>query len=334
MEKTRVIIDCDTGIDDAIAFVLAAHSEKLDILGVTTVAGNVSLENTTRNTCNVLHYLGRDDIKIAAGAEKPLERPLMKASGVHGTNGLRGWSFDHDYSDNLLKDVKAWDYIASIISSIDEKISIVALGPLTNIAILLDKYPEVKDKIERIIFMGTSYHSGNPSPVATFNVLVDPEAFRKVVFSGVDFVSCPLETVREVIVTDEIKEKASSIDTKGGKFVSSLLSSYGITNIKKEEKIDTDGEEWISQERIDNVAKRGQGLPDPMTMAYAINPSIFSGNWYYCDVECKGELTLGMTLVDINDYYMKKKEERNIFFLEKVDKEKFIDMLFSAMESF
>ena len=210
----------------------------------------------------------------------------------------------------------------------------VALGPLTNIAILLEKHPEVKDKIDRIIFMGTSYHCGNPSPVATFNVLVDPEAFRKVAFSGISFISCPLETVRKVLVTDEIKNKVASTDTKGGKMVSTLLSTYGITNIKSNEHIDKEGEEPISRERIESVAKKGQGLPDLMTMAYAIDPSIFQGNLYYCDVECKGELTLGMTLVDMNDYYMKKEQERNLFFLENVDKDRFLDMFYNALESY
>ena len=195
MSKIPVIIDCDTGIDDAMALVVACASDNLDIRAVTTVGGNVSLENTTRNTLNVLHLLGFSHVPVAKGADKPLQRPLMKASRVHGVSGLRGYEFAENYTDNLV-DLPAWDLMRQVLMSSEEKVTIIALAPVTNLAILLQKYPEVKGRIDKIAFMGTSYHCGNPTVLSTFNVMVDPEAFQVLLDSGVDVYACPLTPPR------------------------------------------------------------------------------------------------------------------------------------------
>lgn len=332
MKKTPVIIDCDTGLDDAIALALGAHSDKLNILAVTTTAGNSSLDNTTRNTLNVLNALGREDIPVAVGQDRPLERPLMKASGVHGTNGLRGVEFKENYSGNLVKNISSWDYMYKTIKEYKEKVTIVALAPLTNVALLLIKHPDIKERIKEIVFMGTSFHTGNPTSVATFNVLVDPEAFRLVAFSGVRLVSCPLETVREATLCQDDIKYISSLNTPSAKLVSALLSGYGLQNIREDEIISSEGEEELSEERIERAKMCGVGLPDPLTLGYVIAPDLFNGHLYYCDVECKGELTTGMTLIDMEDYYLKKEEERNLFFLDEVDNRGFINLFIKELE--
>ncbi|MBO4394410.1 MAG: nucleoside hydrolase, partial [Spirochaetales bacterium] len=300
-DKRPIIIDCDTGIDDAVALIILLAADNLDIRGITTVSGNASVENTTRNTCNVCHFLGRDDIRIAAGAEKPLVRKPLKASGVHGLSGLRGVSFESDYNDNLVEE-KAWDFMAGILRSSERKVTVLALGPVTNIAILLEKYPDVKEKIDELVFMGTSYHCGNPTAVSTFNVLVDPEAFRKVIFSGLRFVACPLETVNSLSMPrNEVLALADESNYAGTLF-RQLIGGYGLANAK--ENIPEDCEEKITSARIEKARRSGVVFPDPLTAAYLIEPGLFTSRKYYCDVECSGELTTGMTLIDKNDYYM------------------------------
>ena len=329
----KVIIDCDTGIDDALALTLALSSDKLDILGITTVTGNVDCENTTRNTCNVCHFLGRDDIRVAKGASKPLEREPFRASGVHGVTGLRGWSFDRDYKDNLVKD-DAIEFMNRTISESSSKVTIIAIGPLTNTALLFRKYPEVKQNIERIVFMGTSYHCGNPTSLATFNVLADPEAFREVIFSGVEFVSCPLDVTRTAVFREEDIEKLKQIDSKVAEFCVSIMSNYGIAFIGKEEKISSQNEEVITPERIANSKAEGITMHDPATVAYVIAPELFTTSRYYCDVECRGELTTGFTLIDKNNYYRKSEAERNLTLIESIDRERFVELFIEAVKRY
>ena len=331
---TPVIIDCDTGIDDAMALVLACSSKVLDIVGITTVAGNVDCDNTTRNTCNLLHFLGRDDIRVAKGATKPLERKSLKASGVHGITGLRGYTFEEDYTDSLLQDMTAWDFQRQLLMEAKTKTTIIAIGPVTNIAILLETYPEVKDKIEKIVFMGTSYHTGNPTPISTFNVLVDPEAFRKVIFSGVPFYSCPLEVTKQATIKKDEYKQIANMPGKVADFVAKIMSGYGLVGMKADEKISEEGEEVISQARIEQSKRDDIDMHDPATVAYVINPELFTKSLYYCDVECKGELTTGFTLIDKADYYGKKDEERNLHLLESIDREGFVSLFIQSISDY
>ncbi len=332
--KTPVIIDCDTGIDDAMALVLACSSKALDIVGVTTAAGNVDCDNTTRNTCNLLHLLGRDDIRVAKGATKPLERKSLKASGVHGVSGLRGYTFEEDYTGSLLQGTNAWDFQREILMGSKTKVTIIAIGPVTNLAILLDTYPEVKDKIEKIVFMGTAYHTGNPTPISTFNVLVDPEAFRKVIFSGVPFYACPLEVTKEATVRRSEFEQIARMPGKVADFVAKIMSGYGLAGMKADEKISGEGEEVITQARIEQSRRGDIQMHDPATVAYVIEPELFTEAHYYCDVECKGELTTGFTLIDKADYYGKKDEERNLHLLESIDREGFVSLFKRAISAY
>ena len=173
MDKIPVIIDCDTGIDDMISFVLTLASKQLDIRGVTTVAGNVSLPHTTYNTVNGLAFMGRSEVLVAAGEAAPLERPYRDASEIHGDSGLGAFSFENpvDYGPVETGGV---EFLYEKLMESEEKITILALAPLTNIAKLFLKHPDCKEKIDKIVFMGGSIFSGNPTPVATFNVWVDP----------------------------------------------------------------------------------------------------------------------------------------------------------------
>lgn len=334
MEKKLVFIDCDTGIDDAMAIALALASDNIEVIGVSTTCGNVSLENTTRNTCNVLNYLGRSDIKVAVGADKPLKKTLMKASGVHGLTGLRGWNFEEDYKENLVEE-KAWDYMAKTILSSPRKVTISALAPVTNIALMLRKYPEVKENIESIVFMGTSWHDGNPTPITTFNVLVDPEAFREVIHSGVKVVAAPLDTLRHgAIIHNSEVDELKGIGNKASVFVYSILTSSGVANIGKDEIIGSENEEMISQARIERCRNEEYSLLDPAAMALIVKPELFVLRHYYCDVECCGELTTGFTIIDKKNFYGKGEEEKNLWFAEEMDRDGFIELYLSAIRSY
>ena len=334
MIRKKVMIDCDTGIDDAVALVMAwGLRERLELLGVTTVAGNVGIENTTKNTLNVLNLIGAGEIPVARGAKKPIEREALKASGVHGVSGLRGYLFEEDSREALVEE-PAWDFMYRVISGSPQKVTLIAVGPTTNIAILFQKYPDVKQKVEKVVFMGTAWHDGNPTSLATFNVLVDPEAFRSLLSSGVDIYACPLETTRKAYITPEEIGQIGTFGNRAGQLVSRILSSYGVQHIEEGEVIDKQGEEEISENRISReAAQKNRALHDPAVVAYTAFPELFSVEKYYCDVECKGELTTGFTLIDKRDYYGKSMEERNLFLMETVDRERFIEELYRAIRN-
>ena len=320
MNRKPVILDVDTGIDDAMALVIACAADNLDIKGVTTVAVNVELEHTTRNTLNVLKLLGRGDIPVAAGADKPLARPLAKASYVHGATGLRGYDFPEDTKDALCEE-PAWDFMRRILMESEEKGILCALGPVTNLAILLERYPEVKPHIDRVIFMGTSYHAGNPGPVQTFNVMVDPEAFRKVIHSGVPFYAVPLDTTRKAYLTAEEKEEIKTMTGPAADLVKGVLFSYGAAFVGADENLE-DGQE-VSTTTGNKEREGGKTcLHDPSTVAFLTAPELFTvAGPYYCDVECKGELTSGFTLIDKEDWYCKDEDEKHFYFVDSVNRE-------------
>lgn len=306
--EVPVIIDVDTGIDDIIALSAALKSEKLHVLGITTVAGNQSLDMTTRNTLNALTLMGREDIPVAAGASKPLERPLRDAGHIHGDNGLGGYRFPVEGRKKPVA-APAWDFIRTLLLSAPEPVTIIALAPLTNIAILLRDFPEVKGRIERIVFMGGSIRAGNPTPVATFNVLCDPEAARFVLKAGVPFTMCSLECTRTSFLTPQDLAEVRSIRNPVAEMVGTVTDFYRTR---------------CAAERIHLLHPDSLAIHDLCTIAAVTHPGLFEGERYYADVETKGELTTGFTLVDYENNLKKRDEERNVLFLVRVEREPFV----------
>lgn len=319
MNRTPILIDCDTGIDDLISFVLTLSSDRLDIRGVTTVAGNVSLKHTTYNTLNGLALMGRGDIPVAAGESAPLERPYRDASQIHGDSGLGGFTFENPVDYGPIE-LTAVEFLYERLMKSEEKITILALAPLTNIAKLLLAHPDCREKIDRIVFMGGSIFSGNPTPVATFNVWVDPEAARIVMKSGVPFHMCPLDTTREAYLTEEELEPIGAMEHNPvAAMVYSLCSFY-----------------WNREKKNVNGKKRFKGLciHDLCTAAYVTNPELFETVKYYGDVETKGELTEGFTMIDYEDILHKTEEEKNIVYIRSVDRAGVMKVFFEALESY
>jgi inosine-uridine nucleoside N-ribohydrolase len=315
MKKIPVIIDCDTGIDDMISFVLAFSSEALDIKGITTVAGNQTLELTTYNTLNGLSLLGREDILLAKGEAKPSVRPLEDAGYIHGDSGLGTYRFEKP-TDKKPLEQHAVDFMKDILMKSEDPVVILALAPLTNIDLLFKKYPECKDKIDKIVFMGGSIRTGNPTPVSTFNILVDPEAAKDVLKSGVPFHMCPLDTTKDGYITGEEIEQIGAIKNPVAQMTYDLCKFYE-NNVNNS----------------NNAKKRFKGLciHDLVTAAYVTNPELFTTKKYYGDVETKGELTTGFTMIDYEDILKKSVEEKNIEFIDTIDREGFMRVFFEAL---
>ncbi len=190
MTKRPIIIDTDPGIDDAVALAIALFSEKLDVKLLTTVAGNVGLDNVTDNLLKILDYVEKD-IPVAMGAEEPLLKEMSDASSVHGLSGMEGFEFDPPSKRSLL-DEHAITAMRRVILASDEPVTLVPIGPLTNIALLLKVYPEVKQNIKDIVLMGGSVTRGNKGVMAEFNIYFDPDAAKIVFMSGLPIVMAGL----------------------------------------------------------------------------------------------------------------------------------------------
>lgn len=318
MKKIPIIIDCDTGIDDMISFALTLSSEKLNILGITTVAGNQTVENTTRNTLNGLTLMGREDIPVAKGESKPLERPLRNAGYIHGETGLGRYHFPVESKKEVVSE-SAEIFISSILNTQTEKVVILALAPLTNIAKLIQDYPNCIDKIDKIVFMGGAIRTGNPTPVATFNVLADPEAAKIVMNSGIPFHMCPLDTTRELYLTDEQIDMLGTFNNPVADMNKQLCRYY-------KNQVDL----------YNQASTRFKGLciHDLCAAAYVTNPELFTTSRYQGDVETDGELTSGFTVIDYEDIRMTPEEKKNITFIDSVDRNAVLKLYFDALTTF
>jgi inosine-uridine nucleoside N-ribohydrolase len=199
----RLIIDTDPGVDDAFALALACASPDVDLLAVTTVAGNIGIEHTTRNALSVLALYGREDVPVAAGAHRPFSRPV-RGDSAHGVDGLGGHAANLPQSTATVDPRDAVTLLKDTLDAADEPVTLVAIGPMTNVALLLAAHPGVKPKIERLVIMGGGIEGGNITPSAEFNVWVDPEAARRVlVEEDVPVTLVPLDVTMRVAVGDE-----------------------------------------------------------------------------------------------------------------------------------
>jgi inosine-uridine nucleoside N-ribohydrolase len=217
---TPVLLDCDPGHDDAIALLLALASPELELLGVTTVAGNQTLEKTTANAIRVLDFVGRDDVAVAAGAERPLVREQRVASNVHGETGLDGPDLPPPQRDPVEED--AVDFLAQKIRERNGAVTLVPTGPLTNVALLLALHPDARP--ERIVLMGGAIAEGNVTPAAEFNIWADPEAAARVFTSGIDLTMVGLDVTHRALFTKAHEERLRG---SVGEMVGALLEFYG-----------------------------------------------------------------------------------------------------------
>jgi non-specific riboncleoside hydrolase len=280
MSGKPIIIDTDPGIDDAIAIAFALYNPELDVKLISTVAGNVGVEATTLNALKLLTYFGKN-VPVAKGSAEPLIRPFEDASDIHGKTGMEGFDFPEPNQDLLLKE-NAVDAMRNVLMSSSEPVTLVTIGPLTNIALLLKTYPEVKDKIEEIVLMGGSLNRGNKGVMAEFNIYVDPEAAKIVLASGLKITMATLDAGLGSVVPPE---ETARIDTMGkvGHMAHDLFQRYRKRSF-------------------------GTGLKmyDPTAIACLVRPDIFEMQDTYVDVEVAGELTAGCTVADLKGYLKKE----------------------------
>ncbi len=299
-----IILDCDPGHDDAIALILALASPELELKAVTTSTGNQTPDKTLRNALRILTLLQRSDIPVAGGAVKPLMRELIIADNVHGESGLDGP--DLPEPNFAPQTCNAVELIAQTLRASQQPVTVVATGPLTNIALLLTSHPELHAKISRIVIMGGAAMLGNWTPAAEFNIYVDPEAAEIVFQSGLPIVMAGLDVTHRAQIMSEDIERFRHLGNPVADVVADLLDFF--MEYHKQEK-------WGFQ---------GAPLHDPCTIAWLIKPEIFTCVDRWVGVETQGKYTQGMTVVD---YYSLTANQPNTTVMMDVDRQAFVDLL-------
>jgi len=274
-----IIIDTDPGQDDAIAILLALASPELDVLGLTTVAGNVPLALTSRNARIVLELASRRDIPVYVGADRPLVRALVTAEFVHGKTGLDGPVLPEPTM--LLADGHAVDFIIKTVMEREPgTVTLCPLGPLTNIALALAKEPQIAARIQQIVLMGGGcFEGGNITPAAEFNFYVDPQAAAQVFQSGIPITMAPLDVTHQALTTRKRVAALRDLGTPIGETVAQWMEFF--------ERFD---EQKYGQE--------GGPLHDPCVIAWLLKPELFTGRHCHVAIETQSELTMGMSVVD------------------------------------
>ena len=308
----KIILDCDPGHDDALALTMAVASPKIDLLAVTTSAGNQTPDKTLNNAMRMLTLLHREDIPVAQGNQTPLVKPLETAPEVHGKTGLDG--ADLPDPDFQVQTIPAIDLIAKVLRESNEKVTLVVTGPMTNAALFLRVYPDLaREKIDQIVFMGGAMGLGNWRPSVEFNIFVDPEAAKIVMNFGIPLVMAPLNVTHQAqIMKDEI-DQIGEIDNPVGK------AFYGLLNFFEQYH---ENPKW---------GFKGAPLHDPCTIAWLIDPTMFKSDKMNVDVETQGELTRGEMVCD---YYTLTDKPKNTEVLLSIDREKFIDLIMASIKSF
>ena len=222
-----VILDCDPGHDDALAILLAAANPRVDLLAITTVAGNQTLEKTTLNARRVASMAGLTDVPIAAGCDRPLSGELQIADDVHGASGLDGPRFGPPTVPESAE--HAVSLIRRLLLDHSEPVTLIPTGPLTNIATVLRDHPQVRPRIREIVFMGGSTERGNVTPYAEFNVFADPEAADLVLRSGLPVIMCGLNITHQALVTPAVLDRLRALDSDLARMCIDLMTFFGST---------------------------------------------------------------------------------------------------------
>lgn len=297
-----IIIDTDPGQDDAIAILLALASPELEVLGITAVAGNVPLPLTELNARKICELAGKPDTKVFAGASQPLVRKLVTAENVHGKTGLDGPDLPAPKME--LQQQHAVDFIVETCMA--QEVTICALGPLTNIALALDKAPEITKNIKEIVLMGGGlFEGGNITPAAEFNIYVDPQAADAVFRCGVPIVVFPLDLTHAALTTRARVDAFRSVGRPAAVATAELLDFF---------------------ERFDaqKYGTEGGPLHDPNVIAYLIKPEMYEGRHINLQVETISELTMGMTVAD---WWGVTGQTPNCTYMRFVDDGAFFDLL-------
>ena len=308
MTPIPIILDCDPGHDDAIALLLALASPELELLGVTTVAGNQTLAKTTANAIRTLELIGRTDVKVAAGADRPLVREARVAAEVHGESGLDGPDLPPAQGAPL--EQHAVDFLVERLAAADRPVTLVPVGPLTNIALLLARSPSSAEKVERVVVMGGAIAEGNVTPAAEFNIWADPEAAQRVFSSGLDVTMIGLDVTHKALLMPERVEELRAVGHVG-RVVAELFDFY-----------------HRFHEQI--YGFRGSPVHDAVAVAQVLRPELVETLVRNVEIDCGSELCRGRTVVDL---WRRTGREPNAHVGVGVDADGFIDLLVERISS-
>ncbi|QKJ87713.1 Nucleoside hydrolase [Paramixta manurensis] len=275
----KIILDCDPGYDDAVALFLAHGHPDIELLAVTTVVGNQTLEKVTRNALSVARIIKMENVTFAAGCTQPLVKPIHTAAEIHGESGLDGPVLPEPHLRLSLR--HAVDVIIeTILSQPKDSVTLVPTGGLTNIAMALRKEPKIIDRVREVVLMGGAIRGGNATPCAEFNIYIDPEAAEIVFNAGWKVTMIGLDVTHKALATLPIRNQIRQIDTGPARFLSDLLGFFS--------------EKYQKVHGFDAPA-----IHDPCAVAYVINPDLFTVQQAPISIETQGKHTTGMTVVDL-----------------------------------
>lgn len=280
MERTKIILDCDPGHDDAVAIVLACRHPAIELLGITVVAGNQTLENTSRNALNLVQYLGAD-VPVYAGCGRPMIRDKVIAADIHGKTGLDGPVFPP--LERTLEPEHAVNYIIRTLMESQGDITMVTTGPMTNLAMAIRMEPRIVEKIRRIVLMGGSYTNGNVTPAAEFNIYADADAAYVCFNCGRPVTMVGLDVTRKVLCYPAVVERMSKVGNKASKLFAELMAHFCKT-----------------QKEV--FGWEGGPLHDPCTIAWLIDPTVLTLKPMNAQVDIRSTDSYGRTNCDFFGY--------------------------------
>ena len=306
---TKIILDCDPGHDDAIALLLAHGNPDVELVAVTTVAGNQTLEKVTRNALAVAEIAGIVDVPFAAGCARPLVRRLSVADDIHGESGMDGPQLPD--STITVDPRHAVDLIVDTVMAYPEgTITLVPTGPLTNIALAARKEPRIVERVREVVLMGGGYHAGNWSATSEFNIAIDPEAAHIVFNEPWQVTMCGLDVTHRAVATDAVIQRVSDLGTAPAAFVTELL-------------------QFFTQSYLDVQGFTAPPVHDPVAVARVIDPTIVRTVPVPIDVELGGSLTLGMT---VTDFRFPRPSDSHTHAAVELDHARFWDLIVAALE--
>lgn len=308
IKKTKIILDSDPGHDDAVAIMLAGNSDSLELLGIAVEAGNQTLAKTGRNTLNLVQYLGLN-VPVALGESCPLKREPMICAEIHGESGLDGFTFPPLKIGFIKQD--AVEMMKDLLLK-NDLVTVVTTGPMTNVGLLLKKYPEVKSHIEKIVLMGGSIGYGNVSPAAEFNILCDPEAADIVFRSKLDIYMIGLDVTRKVLVLPSVLRKMSVIHNKASNLFMALMRVFN-----------------ENQKKV--FGFEGAPLHDPGTIISLLNKDVFTFKKMNVEIDTSGGPSYGRTNCDQFDYLHK---EHNAYVAIDIDTKKYWKEVYKGLKRY
>lgn len=311
MTTRKIILDCDPGHDDAVAILLSLGDPGIELLGITTVGGNQTLEKVAHNARVVCTVAGVNDIPVYAGCSRPLVRPVEVAADIHGNTGMEIHNFTLPEPAFPLADGHGVDFIIDTVMAAEPgTITLVPTGPLTNIALAARKEPRIVERVKEVVLMGGGYHEGNWSPVAEFNIKVDPEAAHIVFNEPWPLTMVGLDLTHQALATAEVEAEIKALGTDLGDFVVGLFGYFR--------------EAYKNAQGFDDPP-----VHDPCTIAYLVDPSIVSTKKVPIDVELSGALTTGMTVCD---FRAPAPEDCHTQVAVKLDHAKFWQLVIAALQ--